>query len=237
MNLILLQEGDFTETDLAYLADRRFDHIRSVHRAQQGDQLRVGLLGGKMGLATVEGITDRGVNLRVILDQSPPTQLNVTLLLALPRPKMLKRVLQAVTSLGVKEIYLINSYRVDKSYWKTPLLTPDKLQEHLILGLEQARDTLLPNISLRDRFKPFIEDELPAICAGKTNLVAHPVGSSPFPARVTTPSVLAIGPEGGFINYEIDRFQELNFTSLSLGERILRVETAVPVLLSRFSPC
>ena len=234
MNLILIQPDDFSGPDYVCLDDRRFEHIRNVHRANQGDQLRIGLLGGKMGTGRVEKIDATSIELRVQLDQPPPPPLNVTLLLALPRPKMLKRVLQTVTALGIKEIYLINSYRVDKSYWKSPLLETEKLQEHLLLGLEQARDTMLPRVYLRERFKPFVEDELPAICSGKTALVAHPGGSETFPARITAPSVLAIGPEGGFINYEINKLQELQFTSLSLGERILRVETAVPVLLSRF---
>ena len=72
----------------------------------------------------------------------------LALLLALPRPKMLKRVLQSVTSLGVKQLYLLNSYRVEKSYWGSPLLQADKLQEQLLLGLEQACDTILPQVHL-----------------------------------------------------------------------------------------
>ena len=236
MNLILIHAADVTGQNLVCLSDRRFEHIRSVHRASPGDSLRVGLVNGAMGHGIVTRLDTNSVELRVCFNQPAPQPLPVTLLLALPRPKMLKRVLQAVTSLGVKEIYLINSYRVDKSYWNSPLLSADKLQEHLLLGLEQARDTLLPQIHLRPRFKPFVEDELPAICHNKTGLVAHPGGTAAFPARISTPSVLAIGPEGGFIDYEISKLQELKFTSLTLGERILRVETAVPVLLSRFSP-
>ncbi len=236
MNLILIDSEDFMAKDQVLLNDRRFEHIRSVHRASPGDELRIGLLNGAMGLGTVTRLGSDCVELNICLNQPAPQPLPVTLLLALPRPKMLKRVLQAVTSLGVKDIYLINSYRVDKSYWHSPLLTQVKLQEHLRLGLEQARDTIMPKVHLRPRFKPFIEDELPAICSGKTRLVAHPGGSTVFPARITTPSVLAIGPEGGFIDYEINKLQELQFMQLSLGERILRVETAVPVLLSRFCP-
>src|SRR5690554_7099628 len=57
-----------------------------------------------------------------------------TLILALPRPKMLKRILIDATSLGVKRIILLNSWKVEKSYWQTPELHAKLLQEKLLLG-------------------------------------------------------------------------------------------------------
>ena len=234
MNLILLFADDFFAENRVRLSGRRLQHVLEVHRAQVGDRLRVGQLDGLIGEGRVLALTSEQLTLEVCLDQPPPRPLPVTLLLALPRPKMLKRLLQAVSSLGVKQIYLLNSYRVEKSFWGSPLLQPEKLREQLLLGLEQARDTVLPEVHLRPRFKPFVEDELPALIAGSGALVAHPLAEENFPAAVKGPTTLAIGPEGGFIAYEIEKLQECGFTPVSLGERILRVETAVPVLLSRF---
>ncbi len=235
MNLILVSQEDFIAADRVRLDDRRYEHIRLVHRAAVGDQLRIGLLNGQMGTGLLVAQTERAVELQVCFNQAPPDPLPVTLLLALPRPKMLKRTLQTVTALGVKKIYLINSYRVDKSYWNSPLLETEKLHEHLLLGLEQARDTIMPQVELRPRFKPFVEDELPRISTGTSRFVAHPVAASDCPHNYRQPTTLAIGPEGGFIDYEIGKLQEYGFTPITLGQRILRVETAVPVLLSRFS--
>jgi RsmE family RNA methyltransferase len=178
-------------------------------------------------------LTDQHLELNVVLDQPPPAPLPITLLLALPRPKMLKRVLQSVSSLGVKQIYLLNSYRVDKSFWGSPLLTEEKLQEQLLLGLEQARDTIVPHVTLCPRFKPFVEDELPGIAAGTVAYVAHPGAEMACPHALEQKITLAIGPEGGFIPYEVKKLQECGLVPIHLGERILRVETAVPVLLSR----
>lgn len=234
MNLILFQDNDFTGDMLVTLTGRRLQHVLEVHRAKVGDTLRVGQLDGLMGEGRVRTLTADKLELEVKLDQKPPEPLPLTLLLALPRPKMLRRVLQTVTALGVKQIYLLNSYRVEKSFWGSPLLQSEKLQEQLLLGLEQACDTILPQIHLRQRFKPFVEDELPRIAAETSAYVAHPVARNVCPFRSSGPSTLAIGPEGGFIPYEIEKLQECGFAPISLGRRILRVETAVPVLLSRF---
>lgn len=236
MNLILLHDDDFSSESLVSLCGRRLRHVLDVHRAEVGDSLRVGKLNGLMGEGRVLALTSNRLELEVRLDQQSPPALPLTLLLGLPRPKMLKRVLQSVSSLGVKQIYLINSYRVEKSFWSSPLLQTEKLQEQLLLGLEQACDTILPEVHLRQRFKPFVEDELPQLAADTAAFVAHPVTDGACPSAHSGPATLAIGPEGGFIPYEVEKLQECGFTPISLGRRILRVETAVPVLLSRFCP-
>jgi len=235
VNLILLEEEDFFSASVVRLTGRRLKHCLEVCRVEIGGSLKVGKINGFIGEGVVRYFDDQRLELEVQFDQPPPAPLEVTLLLALPRPKMLKRVLQSVTSLGVKRIFLLNSFRVEKSFWGSPLLQPEQLREQLLLGLEQARDTILPQVHLRPRFKPFVEDELPQLCRGTTAFVAHPVATQPCPSPPGGPVVLTIGPEGGFIPYEIEKFQECGFTPISLGERILRVETAVPVLLSRFS--
>lgn len=235
MNIILLSADDFSAPDVAVIRDpRRLKHIADVHGAKAGDQLKVGLLNGAMGVASIQTIdSTHSVLAHIALSQSPPPALPLTLLLALPRPKMLKRILQTVATLGVKKIYLINSYRVEKSYWQTPWLTPGAIREQLILGLEQGRDTILPDVILVKRFKPFVEDELPALISGSRALVAHPYTERACPAQTNEPITLAVGPEGGFISYEIDLLQKAGFEAVNLGERIMRVETAVPFLLGR----
>jgi len=236
MNLILLHTTDFSAENCVRLTGRRYQHLLATGQLEVGKRLRVGKVGGLMGEGVISGFDDASLELQVELSQPAPTPLPVTLLLALPRPKMLKRVLQSVTSLGVKQIYLLNSYRVEKSFWGSPLLTPEKLREQLLLGLEQARDTLLPEVHLRQRFKPFVEDELPALIEGTTAVVAHPASEEGNLLQPNRPTTLAIGPEGGFIPYEVERLVACGFAPFSLGARILRVETAAPVLLSRLLP-
>lgn len=240
MNLLIFRPSDaqFRSPDHStgdlLVTGRQHQHLSEVHRASQGDIIRVGLLGGWIGSATIVQMDKHSSLLSFTLQTPPPPPLPATLLLGLPRPKMLKRTLQTVATLGVKTLYLINSYRVEKSYWQTPFLTPEAIEQELLLGLEQGVDTTLPAVHLRTRFKPFIEDELPALIAGKHAWLAHPgEPDSPCPRDITKDALVAIGPEGGFIPYEVAKLKEAGFSQISLGPRILRVETAVPVLLAK----
>lgn len=233
MNLLLLEEGDFIAADRVLLRDRRLVHMQEVHRAEVGASLRVGRLGGDMGEGRLLRLEAGEAELQVRFDQPPPAKLPLTLLLALPRPKMLRRVLQTVATMGVPRLILLNSYRVEKSFWQTPFLEPAAIREQLILGLEQARDTRLPDVIIEKRFKPFVEDRLPQLAAGSLGLVGHPGDFPHCPRAVEHPVTLAIGPEGGWIPYEVEKLAEAGLTPVQLGERILRVETAVSALLAR----
>ncbi|UVJ44365.1 16S rRNA (uracil(1498)-N(3))-methyltransferase [Pseudomonas sp. LS1212] len=233
MNLLLLEQADFVAADRVILRDRRFTHMQEVHRCEVGDSMRVGQLGGLMGRAQVLRLEGHEAELHVSLDQPPPAKLPLTLVLALPRPKMLRRVLQTIAAMGVPKLVLVNSYRVEKSFWQTPFLEPEALREQLVLGLEQARDSILPEVIIEKRFKPFVEDRLPAIAADTLGLVGHPGDYPACPRGLNQPVTLAIGPEGGWIPYEVDLLAKAGLQPVQLGERILRVETAVPALLAR----
>ncbi|MCK5180564.1 MAG: 16S rRNA (uracil(1498)-N(3))-methyltransferase [Candidatus Omnitrophica bacterium] len=234
MNLILLFKDDFIDGGWRVrLSGRRHKHLRNICRVSIGDELCVGLCDGEIGIGRVTALEENVLEMEITLTTAAPAATPVTLVLALPRPIMLKRVLSTASSMGVKRIFLFHSHRVEKSFWKSPVLEEEHLRDQLILGLEQARDTVLPKVELRPLFKPFVEDELPGIARGTLSLVAHPESSDPCPRDVGEPVTLVIGPEGGFIPYEVEKLTGLGFMPVHLGERILRVEAAVPALLSR----
>lgn len=233
MNLILLSENDFTGQNCVLLQGRRLKHVLEVHKASVGDRLSVGLLNGPLGIGTITTLTPDAFTMELHLDQQPPVPLPVTLILALPRPKMLKRVLLSASSMGVKRIFLVNSFRVEKSFWKSPLLSKERIDEFLALGLEQAKDTVIPEVLQKPLFRPFVEDELPAVIKDSFALVAHPAAEETCPQDTKKHVTLAIGPEGGFIPYEIEKLASIGFRPVSLGQRPLRVETVVPALLSK----
>ena len=233
MNLILLFSDDFVTETSVRISGRRARHVASVHRSAPGDNLAVGLADGRVGQGRVRAIDPDRVEMDVTLDREPPPALPCTLILALPRPKVLNRVIAGSVAFGIKQIYLINAWRVEKSYWGSARLSEDNLRLQSVLGLEQAGDTVLPRIETRRLFRPFVEKELPAIVAQTTPLVAHPGAPAAVPRNVRGPHTLAIGPEGGFIGAEIESLMAAGFLPVSLGSRILRVETAVAALLGR----
>lgn len=232
MNTLLLEPGELAG-GRAVIRDRRLHHVRSVHRAAVGDRLRVGVIGGKLGEAVIVRLDDDQLELEVTLDREPPPALPLVLILALPRPKVLRRVLQGITALGVKRVVLLGAWRVERSYWESPLLADAAVREQLVLGLEQSGDTILPAVLLRRRFKPFVEDELDALAADGLKLLADAAGSEPCPRDVRRAVTLVIGPEGAFTAYEVERLQERGFAPVSLGSRVLRVEQAIPALIGR----
>jgi 16S rRNA (uracil1498-N3)-methyltransferase len=233
MNLVLLEHSDFVDSHRVRLEGRRLTHILQVHRAAKGDTLRVGLVDGKIGKGVIEQIDSNAMEIVVSLDSEPPPPLPVRLVLALPRPKVLNRTIAAAASMGIREIDLINAWRVEKGYWESPRLSDENLRLQSILGLEQGGDTLLPSIRLHRLFTPFVREQLPAQLKGQVAFLANPGAQVQAPRRITESVVLAIGPEGGFIDREIETFRDIGFTEVSLGSRVLRVETALAFLIGR----
>nr|WP_285571575.1 16S rRNA (uracil(1498)-N(3))-methyltransferase [Geothrix limicola] len=230
---MLLFPEDLLAPDRARLAGRRLQHVREVHRAALGQELAVGLLDGNMGRGRVLRLDEEALELELALAQAPPPKLPLTLVIAVPRPKVLNRVVAAAASLGAARIVLLNAWKVEKAYWASPKMKPENLRQQMILGLEQAKDTVLPELRLARLFRPFVEDELPGLLEGGLGLMAHPGSGTPAPPIGATPVTLAIGPEGGWIEAEVQSLLKAGLQPLDLGPRILRTETALAALVGK----
>ncbi len=233
MNLLLFAEQDRVASDRICIRDHRLEHLHTVLNAQEGDSLRVGELNGLIGHGRLLSLSASEALLEVSLTEPPPAKLPLILVLALPRPKMLRRIVRTIAELGVAELHLINSYRVEKSYWQTPALASEVVTDYFVEGLAQARDTVLPTLHVHRRFKPFVEDTLPGLLENRRGLIAHPGDHPSCPRGLSSATTLVIGPEGGFIPYEVEKAQGAGCESVSLGPRILRVENAVSALIAR----
>jgi len=235
MNLVLFADHELNG-DLLVLTGRRANHICTILKLVTGDSLRVGMINGRIGRGEILAIREMSVKMRIDLDQDPLPVPDLELILALPRPIMLQRILKQATVLGVSRFHLIRSARVEKSFFHSPVLQPEKIRTLLLEGLEQAMDTRLPEVVVHPRFKPFVEDVVPGL-KGR-GLIAHPEISAALPDVFFSGSgdrrvLLAIGPEGGWNDFEIGCFLEQGFFGFSMGERILHVDTAVVALLAQ----
>lgn len=237
MNLLLfnpqlLNPQQFDAERVILTDPRQLKHIQQHLKINVGDSIKIGVRDGLKGTATVASLCDRTLTLKnILLTEPPPPKLPLTLIIALPRPKVLRRLIMDAVTLGAERLILLHSYRVEKSYWQSPFL--QQMDDYIQLGLEQAGDTVWPQVELKKRFRPFVEDELPQLCQDKLALVAHPYAVQPCPAQIQQPCVLVIGCEGGFIPFEIELLQKNGCLPVSLGQRILRTETAVAHLIGR----
>ena len=233
MNLLLVDPVELAADGTCTLRDRRAQHLRSVLGARVGSHVRAGVVGGGTGRA--ELLSDDGVaiKLRIALVDPTPAPLPVELVLAIPRPKVVTRVVETAAAFGVARIALTNAWRVEKSYLRSPRLEPDALAHAARLGAEQGATTWLPEIAVHRRLMTLLDARWPGPPALK--LIAHP-GAPPIEDAVPgapTSLTLAIGPEGGWIAREVDSFVERGFTPVSIGTPILRIESAVAAALGQ----
>lgn len=255
MNLLLVEAHEVSADGIVELVDRRADHLRKVLKVEVGQTLKIGLIDGGRGKGRVVDVTSDA-----ILIEMPPdldagdreTRPEIDIILALPRPQALHRFLQTVATMSVRRLDLLRSWRVEKSFFGSPSLSPESIRKHLLLGAEQGMVTRLPEVGIHTKFRPFLESfsadgrdstEGDSAQDGTLRLLTHPGAPQAIEevvARASAASssgmrrwVIAIGPEGGWIDREVESFEELGFHSVHLGPWILKVENALTATLAQ----
>jgi RsmE family RNA methyltransferase len=236
MNLIILEAAEVNEAGDVTLTDARAVHLTNVLRVTPGQRVRVGLLDGPRGAAVVTAIDGRSVAMHCAFEEEAPGRPRVDVLLALPRPKVLRRLWAQLAALGVGRILLTNAERVERNYFDTHVLTAECYRPLLVEGLQQAGDTRLPIVSVHRQFRILVEDHLDAISDGGPRLVADPRAATPVAEALhECPGdrvLLAIGPEGGWNDFELQLLQAHRFRAVGMGPRPLRVDTASVALMT-----
>jgi RsmE family RNA methyltransferase len=235
LNLILFERGELLEGAVT-VRGTRAKHLINVLRVVEGQVVRVGLLDGPIGTGTIVSISAWQVDLRCTFEGSPPSRPAVDLLLALPRPKVMRRLWAQLAALGVGRIILTNADRVERDYFDTHILQPETYRPHLIEGLQQAKDTALPCMSIHKQFRVLIEDELDALVPHSARFVAHPGENRSLRAAVkdsgAARALLAVGPEGGWNDFELRLLEAHRFQIVDAGPRTLRSDTACVALVA-----
>ncbi|MEI7947203.1 MAG: RsmE family RNA methyltransferase [bacterium] len=233
MNRIILASDECNSDGTVTLTDERAEHIRTVLKARVGDAVRTGVLNGLIGTSRVERMDEQGVVLRTQHDEQAPEPW-FDLILAAPRPKVLKRLWPQLAALGARRIVILNAFKVEKCYFSSQWIEPAHYTPLLVEGLMQVGITRLPDVQIKQLFKPFMEDELDTCFPNALRLIAHPgeAGGHGWKLEQGQRPLLAIGPEGGWTDYELDMFLNRGFTPFSLGSRPLRTDTATIALIS-----
>lgn len=239
MNRILF-EPDELKGDTVILSGARAAHILTVLHGEVGQSLKVGMIDGLAGTGVVTaiepGATPQASRLAVKVSLIAPSPRPwIDLILAPPRPRVLKRLLPQLATLGVGTIVLVGAKKVEKDFWGATLLKEEIYRPLLVEGLVQAGTTILPRIEVRRNMRSFLSDELETMFPTELRLIAHPGGKGT--CREMKPAgarpLLAVGPEGGWTDEEVARFEARGFSRYSLGERILRTDTALIALLAQ----
>jgi 16S rRNA (uracil1498-N3)-methyltransferase len=231
MNLLLLRPEEVADRTSVVLTDRRAAHVRDVLRAEPGRRLRCGVLDGPLGEAVVKSVGADSITLSIRLEPTLPPRPTDALLVAAPRPKVLRRLVADATALGFGTIVVFRSWHVDRSHLESRSAAPEALETQMIEGLEQARRTWRPRIVFEPLFRPFVEDRLDEIASPDGRYVAHPTAKDPLAAHPPIgPFTLAIGPERGFTPFEVELLEAQRFRAVHAGHHPLRVETATAAL-------
>jgi len=276
MNRILFEKDEIRDGVVTF-GGVRAEHVLNVLHGEVGQVLKTGEVDGLVGTSEIMGIgvgdrcrcTKEEKNSSVGLRPSsfafqPLITVKVThmecsrapwvnLILAPPRPRVMKRLLPQLATMGVGRIFLVGAKKVEKDFWGATLLKPENYRPLLIDGLMQAGTSILPTLETRRNFRRFVTDELDALIPAATRIVAHPYEvpsaqclvpsankerdlpplSTKHQALSTHPPLLAIGPEGGWTDDEVTLLEEHGFSRYSLGSRILRTDTATIALLAQ----
>ena len=232
MNRILFESFEIAD-GVATCSDARAEHILSVLHGEVGQTLKTGEIDGRIGTGEIVAIDGPTVRIRVShgTDSLQPW---CDLVLAPPRPRVMKRLLPQLATLGVGTIVLVGAKKVEKDFWGATLLKEVWGGGLFVDGLMQAGTSIMPRLETRRNFRRFVTDELDALFPTANRIVGHPGGASGAAAQNAGRLLLAVGPEGGWTDDEVELLESCGFSRYSLGARILRTDTALIALLSRF---
>lgn len=250
VNIVLFEEGELASP--LPLCDHRVKHIQKILRKGVGDTFDAGIVNGVAGTAEIRSVSPQGMEFRFEASGDGKPLHPVTMIIGFPRPIQLKRLLRDIASLGVSQVHLCGTELGEKSYLKATLSQPEELTAMLKDGSIQAKSTHVPQVFVHQDVASCLDFVAGNTCirvAGNPRIYValdniEPTASlqgflsSKFSADEVKRAgvVAAIGSERGWTDNERQLFQEKGFTLCSMGERVLRTETAattaVAIILS-----
>ncbi len=209
------------------LGGREAHHLQRVLRMQPGELVWLFDGRGQEVLAEISSIERDLVRLRVQerKQTSTATTFPVTIATGVPKGDRFRWLIEKATELGVQRIVPLITQRsiVDPGQGKL-----DKLRQTIVEACKQCGRTHLMELTEPLAWRDCVSEEFP----GRQVWIAHPGGEPVAWSEFVPlqPSLFLIGPEGGFSDQEISEAVAAGARLLTLGPRILRIETAVAAI-------
>jgi RsmE family RNA methyltransferase len=224
MNRILFEE-QAAVLELAS-GDPRLEHVRGVLRARVGDVIDVGVVNGPVGRGRVCALGRGRIRIEVEWDAIPPPFPPVTLLVGLCRPATMRKILITAPTLGVRRLVIAPAGRSDPAYARSSLWHDGEWRRRLIEGAEQAFETRLPEFFRADS----LQEAMEYLPEGGVRLAPDVYEGGASLGELVDPDrsvAIAVGPERGWNQPDRVCLSGNGFQLVSLGSRVMRVETAV----------
>ena len=234
MNIVLFEKNEISCP--LKLNDERAQHILKILHKKEGDTFSCGIIKGMAGKAEIIHISEEGIKFS-FQPESDGKPLNpLKMIIGFPRPIQLKRLLRDVAALGIQEIHLTGTELGEKSYMKSNLLERGTAYKMLLDGTVQAASTHIPELFLHQNLKECLQEiskNPTELKIALDNVNASENLFSFMQNRAQKFSVIAaIGSERGWTDNERQLLEKSGFTRCSMGQRIMRTETAATVASS-----
>ena len=235
MNCLLFDKSDIKSENLLSVTGNKLSHINNILKLGIGDKIKIGIINEKLGVGKIIKINQYEAIISFVLNKKTKSP-NINVILAMPRPKVMNRLWEQLASLGVNTIFIIGANKVEKYYFNSHTLKKEHYTPLLIKGLEQACCVNKPNIYIEPNIQNFFNQNI-FLNSMHLNFIADVKSNyliSEFKNKINKADsiTVAIGPEGGWIDNEINLFIKNDFIPICLGERILRVDTATISIIS-----
>lgn len=232
MNILYLSASDLDKP--VPKSDRRYRHITRILGKSTGDRIEAGCSDGTLGEALITAVTEDSLCLSYAAKADAPALRPVLVLMGFPRPIQAGRILKDLTSLGVAQIWFTLSELGEKSYAESTFFREKAWTEHLIEGAEQAGNPRMPEVRTFWSLERALGSLPPSDPGDKdthsgSRVFFHPAPAAPGLLSLACfypPLILAIGSERGWTERETGMLAAAGFVACSLGDRILKTETA-----------
>ena len=220
--------ADEVEGDRAALVGRHAAHLARVLRAEVGQEFDVAT-GDAVRRARVASVDDERVEFDLGDIISARIEAPITLLLAVFKFDRFEWAIEKCTELGVSRIVPVLARRTDIHLAKTAIKRAERWRKIAREASEQSRRVSVPGVAEPVRLKQALLFEADVRCVLSETETFTSLGDVLDGASEHASIALAVGPEGGWSEEELEAFAASGWTSVSLGERILRAETAAMV--------